>query len=164
MKNIKNPALTIEMVPPSSWYNNLRSQLSREQWDTIRKTCYANAGYVCEICGGIGPSHPVECHEIWLYDDESCTQILCGVVALCPQCHAVKHFGLSVNTGKGEECCAHLMKVNGWDLGQLEKYVHEVVQEYEKRKALKWKVDTSFADELLKGGSTVWPKANPEQP
>ena len=68
--------LTIELVPSTAWYSNVRSNVTSSQWDVLRKECYKNAGYKCEVCGGKGPKHPVECHEIWEYNDESFTQTL----------------------------------------------------------------------------------------
>ena len=65
--------LTIELVPQTSWYTNVRSNVSKEQWDVIRKKCYAQANNVCEICGDTGKNqgykHNVECHEIWEYNE-----------------------------------------------------------------------------------------------
>ena len=64
----QNFKLTIELVPKTSWFTNLRSLVSKEQWDKIRNKVYWKAGYKCEICGSKGPKWPVECHEIWHYD------------------------------------------------------------------------------------------------
>ena len=60
--------LTIELVPESCWYSNVRSEVSKATWDVLRKAAYKKAGYVCEICGGKGPTYPVACHEMWSYD------------------------------------------------------------------------------------------------
>lgn len=38
---------------------------------------------------------PVECHEVWDYDDDRKIQRLERRVALCPACHEVKHAGLA---------------------------------------------------------------------
>ena len=75
--------LTIELVPSTSWGNNLRSEanLSKDRWDTLRRQSYRKAGYRCEICSEKGPTHPVECHEIWHYDDETKTQTLKGLIS-----------------------------------------------------------------------------------
>lgn len=90
--------LTIELVPSTSWFSNLRSLLSSEEWDKIRRGCYKNANYKCEICSGVGPKHPVECHETWEYDEKQGIQKLIGLIALCPSCHEVKHVGLEEET------------------------------------------------------------------
>lgn len=40
MKN-KKYKLDFEMVPEECWYANLRSVLSKQQWDAVRKDAYA---------------------------------------------------------------------------------------------------------------------------
>ena len=57
--------LTIELVPQTAWYSNVRSNVTKSEWDVLRKACYKAAGYKCEVCSGKGPKHPVECHEMW---------------------------------------------------------------------------------------------------
>lgn len=37
----KTYKLNFEMVPEECWYSNLRSALSREEWDIVRKDAYA---------------------------------------------------------------------------------------------------------------------------
>lgn len=74
--------LTIELVPATSWGNNLRSRLPKKSWNAIRKRVYKEADFKCEICGGVGKRHPVECHEVWEYDDVNHIQSLVGFVAL----------------------------------------------------------------------------------
>ena len=102
--------LTIELVPKSCFFKNVRSEVSRKTWDIIRNEAYNQAGYKCEICGGIGNRHPVECHEIWEYKDD--IQKLIGFTAICPSCHQVKHIGLSQIRGLEKQCVEHLVKVN----------------------------------------------------
>ncbi len=63
---MKKVQLTIELVPSTSWYNNVRSIVTRAQWDKLRAIVYDKAWHLCEICEGVGPKHPVECHEVWL--------------------------------------------------------------------------------------------------
>ena len=41
--------LTVEMVPSSTWYNNMRKVVSQETWDTIRRSVYREYGYRCGI-------------------------------------------------------------------------------------------------------------------
>jgi len=115
--------LTIELVPSTCWFSNVRSNVSKRDWDKLRFACYAKAGNICEICGGHGEKWPVECHEIWAYDDEKHTQTLTGLIALCPSCHEVKHIGLAQMRGRGEIAQKHLMKVNGWSADQAAQYI-----------------------------------------
>ena len=66
---METPILTVELVPKTAWYKNLRSELPEGKWDQLRKHSYRLAEYKCEICTGKGDKWPVECHEIWDYDD-----------------------------------------------------------------------------------------------
>ncbi len=84
--------LSIELVPSSCWYSNVRTVLTR--WGTgiaSAAKVYEAAGRRCEVCGGArGGVHPVECHEAWEYDDVGHVQRLARMTALCPACHEVK--------------------------------------------------------------------------
>ena len=126
--------LTIELVPQSSWGNNLRSEanLSKEQWDRLRKESYKKANYKCEICGDKGPKWPVECHEIWNYDDQTHTQTLKGLISLCPTCHKAKHLGrtLSVETPEVQsQVLTKLSTLNKLNHKQTEEYIIEIFRD-----------------------------------
>lgn len=138
--------LTIELVPETSWFSNLRSLLSPEDWDKIRKHCYKKADYKCEICGGIGPKHPVECHETWEYIGE--TQKLIGLIALCPSCHEVKHIGLAGLNGRHDEAVKHFCKVNNCSKVEAEKCISEAFELWQKRSQQDWTLDVRLLDEL----------------
>jgi len=140
--------LTIEMVPRTCWMSNVRSCVSEQTWDTIRKDCYRKAGNVCEICGGVGSRWPVECHEIWDYNDRARTQTLVNMIALCPSCHEVKHIGLAGVRGRLSIALAHLAKVNCWDRKTAEKYLREARDIWEERSDHEWALDLSFLDKL----------------
>ena len=141
--------LTIELVPRTVWYSNLRSELSKEQWDFLRRACYRKAEYVCEICGGEGPKWPVECHEIWEFDDSQRTQTLKGLIALCPDCHSVKHIGLAGMLGKGQATRAHLARVNGWSAKQAQDCVRKAFALWEERSQHDWTLDISWIEQHL---------------
>jgi hypothetical protein len=133
--------LTIELVPATSWYRNVRALVDEPTWDRIRRKVYRRAGYRCELCGGRGPAHPVECHEVWRYDDQARTQTLAGMVALCPACHQVKHLGLANVRGTSAEARAQLMRVNGWTPEQADAYIEQAFQLWERRSQWPWTLD-----------------------
>lgn len=136
--------LTIELVPEGSWYSNVRSNVTQEEWDLIRRPCYRQANYRCEICGGVGSKWPVECHEKWNYDDTTHIQKLMGFIALCPACHQVKHIGLSQIRGLYDETRQHLANVNGIKVKKAEKYIRECFAVWERRSLETWTVDLSY--------------------
>lgn len=142
--------LTIELVPQTAWFKNLRSLLTASEWDTVRKKCYREANYCCEICGGVGPNHPVECHEKWEYDHVNHVQTLTGLIALCPACHEVKHIGFASVRGRYYEALEHLAKVNGWILEEARDYAENAMNEWEERSRHQWKLNTEFLNEYKK--------------
>jgi len=142
MNNPEEPKLTVELVPRTCWYSNVRYEVSREEWDRIRKQVYKQAGHRCEICGKSGVR--LHCHEIWEYDDRNLRQILRGLVALCFDCHQVKHIGLANIQGHGEEAARHLADVNGWTLKKTDAYLEKVQKLWEERSLFNWSLDISY--------------------
>jgi hypothetical protein len=142
--------LTIELVPKTSWYSNVRSKVSKTEWDIIRKKSYKNAGYKCEICGDIGQnqgvSYPVECHEIWEYNDVNKKQILKGLISLCPYCHKTKHIGLAQINNEIDIVINQLIKVNNMTSSQAEEYIENAFDIWRKRNKNNYTLDISFLD------------------
>lgn len=154
--------LKIELVPSSSWGNNLRSEanIPKKEWDILRKACYAKAGHKCEVCGGVGwrryngkPKSIVECHEVWAYDDEKGVQRLEGLVALCPTCHRAKHLGFAytMSVQKNDpkifiSVLEHIQKVNGLSDEELLSYVEEVFEKHGERSSREWALDLSWLE------------------
>ena len=136
--------LTVELVPESSWGDNLRSRFKPSEWDLLRKACYEQAGHKCEICGGKGRRHPVECHEIWNYDDDQGVQTLKGLIALCPSCHEVKHIGRAMAVGLGDRALAHLVKVNGITQAEAVAHVGDAFVQWRTRSQRPWILDISI--------------------
>lgn len=138
--------LTLDLVPSTTWYDNLRSRLKPAEWDRLRKATYAAAGHRCEVCGGKGRRWPVEAHEIWQYDEATRVQRLAGLVALCPSCHEVKHFGRAQTVGRGDAAFAHLMRVNRWTEDQACEHIEESFAVWEHRSSIRWTLDLSWLD------------------
>lgn len=148
--------LELELVPSTSWGDNVRSRLSRQDWDTIRQACYKAAGWRCEICSGIGTKHRVEAHEIWSYDDVAHTQTLVRTIALCPRCHQAKHIGrtLSVCGPETQDAVlAHIKQVNGWTDEELLAALDAAFDLHARRSQYHWAVDISWIDRILGGQS-----------
>lgn len=142
--------LDVELVPKTSWYNNVRSEVSKSQWDLIRKKCYAAANHKCEVCGGVGKRHPVECHEIWEFKDDTHEQTLIGLIALCPSCHQAKHAGLAQVRGLLGAVISHMSKVNKLSKSETEQLLVRAFNEYHMRSKYEWKVDVSYIQDYLR--------------
>jgi hypothetical protein len=134
--------LRVEMVPQSSWYKDLRELLDEATWERISSLVAERAGERCEICGGRGPRHrPVECHELWRFDDPVRVQTLVRVVALCPDCHAVKHWETVRKHGGDTQARAHLARVNGWSLAQTDAHIRDAFGRWAQRSQGPWILD-----------------------
>lgn len=134
--------LRVEIVPQSSWYKDLRELLDDATWARISSPVAERAGYSCEICGGRGPRHrPVECHELWRFDDAVRVQTLVRVVALCPDCHTIQHWGFARKHGGDTQARAHLAKVNGWSLARTDAHIADAFRVWARRNQGPWIVD-----------------------
>ena len=136
--------LTIELVPQTSWYDNMRKVIPKTQWDKLRKRVYAEYSHKCGICGAT--EGRLNCHEIWEYDDTNHEQKLKGFIALCDLCHHVKHIGLAgILSQEGkldlEKVVEHFMKVNGCDSRTLEEHRQKAFEQWRERSRHSWRVD-----------------------
>lgn len=141
--------LTIELVPSTSWGDNVRSQVSPTVWRKLRQKCIEEAGGVCEICGGVGPKGRLDCHEKWHYDDKHKTQTLKGLFCLCPACHRVKHMGHTLSIGLGNSAMSHLCKVNSITMDEARRYVEAAFELWHSRSRHPWRVDTTFLKDYI---------------
>lgn len=133
--------LTIELVPTTCWYSNVRSNVSGATWDRLQAEVFKAAGYCCEICAARGETHPVECHEVWQYDDHKLVQRLDRMVSLCPRCHEVKHVGHALKEGRGKQVVGWLASVNGIQPAQALAYVQHAFKIHEVRSMFEWNLD-----------------------
>lgn len=145
------PKLTIDLVPKTCWYANVRSNVTVDKWYNIRKKCAEKAGHVCEVCGDVGTNqgygHKVECHEVWEYNKG--IQKLVGLVSLCPLCHKAKHIGLAELNGEYMLVLNHIQKVNKMSLKQASEFVAEAFQLWDEQSKYDWELDITYLDTYL---------------
>lgn len=135
--------LEFELVPDSCWYSNLRSILTREQWDTVRRDAYARAKGRCMICGAI--TRRLEAHEKWSYQEDKGIQKLEDVVAVCSACHSVIHIGRTQLVGDERAACEHYMKVNGVSYSEYRRALGRANEDHRRRNAVKeWLLDLTW--------------------
>jgi hypothetical protein len=147
-KKIQEPKLTVELIPKTCHYSNVRTTVKKKEWDKIRLIVYEKAGHKCEICHQTGLEqgyrHKIECHEIWKYNDTKKIQKLVGLIALCPLCHQVKHIGRASFIGKEKMAFNRLSNINKWDLEQVTQYVAEAYEKNKERSNFDWTLDISL--------------------
>ena len=143
-----NPKLTVELIPSTCHFSNVRTTVTPAEWDKIRFISYAAANNKCEICSSNGKlqgyKHFVECHEIWDYDDLNHVQTLTGLISLCPTCHQVKHIGRSIAIGKLGVCKQQLAKVNNWTQKQIDDHIVSSFELHKERSKHQWTLDISL--------------------
>jgi 5-methylcytosine-specific restriction endonuclease McrA len=148
--------LSVELVPRTAWWKNVRSNVSKSDWEKAKRYARAKTpGGCCFICGGSGyeqgKNYPSEAHEIWAYDDDRQIQTLVDIVPLCPKCHQCKHLGRTravSNLHQWTKVIEHFKSVNDWDDDRVERYIQIVFQIHEMRSEMKWKLDISFLQTL----------------
>ena len=144
--------LTIELVPHTCWWTNVRSNVSKKDWEKCKAYVRARSGDKCEVCGGQGTKHPVECHEIWEYEmiaygSGANVQRLVDLIALCPDCHRVKHIGHTTQIGGVkalDRAIQHLCRVNQWEPEEAEAYIQQAFKEFDRRSLEEWELDIDF--------------------
>lgn len=136
--------LIIEMVPRTCFFSNLRSNLSKKDWEKLRQWRIREADGRCEICGSLNGGRSLECHEIWEYEEDTYTQKLAGLVALCRECHRAKHMALAREMGWEDAARRHIMRINRWTPGQVEVYINEAFELFEYRSQFQWALDIQW--------------------
>lgn len=137
------PKMHVELVPKTCFFTNVRSQVSTDDWDWLRKETYKAANYRCECCKQKGR---LEAHEIWHYDDKKNIQKLNSIVALCNLCHLSMHLGYAAIKGKLNEVKKHLCKINKWTSVETEFYIEGVFETWSLRSQKKWDLDLTLLD------------------
>jgi Zn finger protein HypA/HybF involved in hydrogenase expression len=142
----ENLKLKMELVPRSCWWSNVRDNVDKDLWDVIRKKTYQKTNFKCEICGGQGNSHPVECHEVWRYENTTKKQILEKFISLCPTCHSVKHMGYTSLQSKTLliKAMNKFLTINNLSKPDARVLYDYAFQEWMERSGKKWNLDISL--------------------
>jgi hypothetical protein len=146
--------LEIELVPNTSWYNNVRTNVTPQFWNKIRTKSYRLANDKCEICSEIGTTqgknHKLECHEIWHYNFDTKIQKLVGFISLCPDCHRCKHPGLANIKNETALVISKLMRVNHLSYDEAKDQIRWAFKEWNKKNQINWEVDITYIIEYMK--------------
>jgi len=151
-KQIEIYKLTIELVPSSCWYNNLRKALPGSIWKGLRLQVYADYDHKCAVCEAEGRG--LNCHEVWEYADEIHIQTLKGFVALCNLCHHVKHLGQAgILASQGhldfDEVIDHFCEVNECEEDDFYLARREAFEKWVERSQHEWTTNFGEYQSLL---------------
>jgi len=153
--------LFVDLVPSSCWFTNVRTCVSPQDWERLRRTITRRAGHRCEVCGAgedRGVSQWLEAHERWSYDAHNGVQSLRRLICLCTDCHRSTHFGRANLTGRADQAFTHLCAVTGMTAIEARRHIDTAGELWTHRSRRIWSLDLSI---LTDAGITL---AQPEQP
>jgi hypothetical protein len=134
--------ITVSLIPRPNWGKDLAKLLPKRTWEQLRKQVYAEAEHRCVICGAAGSLHA---DEVWDYDEEHVIQRLISIRAVCPDCHACKHWGRTQMVSPPaelERLAAHFCRVNNCDPKVFKAHRTKAANEWRRRSALTgWQID-----------------------
>lgn len=147
--------LFVDLVPRTCWFTNVRSCVTEQDWERLRRPILRRAGHRCEACGDgedRATGRWLEVHERWHYDRDTGVQALRRLICLCSPCHLVTHFGLANITGRTVEAFAHLERITGMTHSQAHAHVRAAEDLWLDRSAHAWTLDLTM---LIGAGITV---------
>jgi len=134
--------LFVDLIPKSSWFDNVRAAVDPADWDRLRHHVYRRARYRCEACRTKG--FRLEAHERFAYNAQAGVQRLVRLICLCHWCHTATHMGLAGLLGVQDQALAHLMTVTGMNPAEADEHVGEAFARWERRSQIPWRVDLSM--------------------
>jgi len=142
-RTIGGNELYIDMIPKTSYFKNVRSCFSINDWDIIRNHIYNRTNNKCECCGAKRSKY-LEAHERWIYNFETKTQKLIRIIALCKLCHQATHYGHSKMTKNILKINDHLKKIKKINDEELELHIKEAYDIWKERNKINWTIDLSI--------------------
>jgi hypothetical protein len=136
--------LFVDMVPSSCWFTNVRTCVSQQDWERLRRMITRRARQQCEACGAKERRTVrrwLEAHERWAYDDQTGVQALRRLICLCSDCHLATHLGYANVTGQRDRALAHLTAVTGMSDNEVGLHVYAAGELWSSRSARAWELD-----------------------
>jgi len=143
--------LYIDMIPKTTYFKNVRSLFNDSDWNLIRHHIYERVNYKCECCGKKKMKY-LDAHERWEFNEETQTQKLVRIIALCKLCHSATHYGHSKRTKNIEKINNHIKKINNYNDEELQEHINNSYALWKERNKIKWNLDFSI---LINSGFTI---------
>lgn len=138
--------LTFELIPEHAFRQKARSLMSSSQWKQLKASVINRAQETCSICGA--HTSDLMTHDSWSYEEETHTQKLLEVQAVCKDCHMVIHIGRTQKIGSEAQAMEHFLKVNACSFKEYLKEMIRAKEELEKRNQIPvWELDLKWIKE-----------------
>ena len=131
------------MIPKTSYFKNVRMLFSDSDWNLIRHHIYERVNNRCECCG-CKRSKYLDAHERWEFNNETKTQKLVRIIALCRLCHSATHYGHSKRTKNMDKINMHIKKINNYTDEELDNHIKDAYNLWKERNKVKWNLDFSI--------------------
>jgi hypothetical protein len=139
--------LFVDLVPSSCWFTNVRSCVSQQDWERLRRMIVSRASQRCEICrrpADRTAGRWLEAHERWAYDTAARVQSLRRLICVCTDCHEVTHYGLATIKGRDSQALSHLCAVAGISRQEAELHVEAAFEVWHTRSLTSWDLNLSM--------------------
>jgi hypothetical protein len=139
--------LFVDLVPRTCWFTNVRSCISEQDWERLRRPVVRRVRHRCEICTAPedrAAGQWLDVHERWFYDERTRVQQLRRLIVLCKPCHLVTHFGYANVTGRTDEALAHLKAVTGMSHQQAIDHIRAAENLWIERSRFTWQLDLTI--------------------
>lgn len=159
-RNAGGDELFVDLIPKSCWFTNVRSCIDKRDWYRLRYYIFECVNYTCECCGvtpGINPEYvyvgsdkikisndSLEAHERWTYDENTLTQKLVRIIALCYDCHRATHIGMANIRGEYKHAFQHLKTIRNETDEQTRDHIDTAYKIWESRNIHNWNLDMSL--------------------
>lgn len=142
-RNYGTNKLYIDMIPKTTYFKNVRSLFSDSDWNLIRHHIYERVNNKCECCGKKKMKY-LDAHERWEFNEETQTQKLVRIIALCKLCHSATHYGHSKRKKNIDKINNHIKKINNYNDEELKEHINNSYKIWKDRNKIKWKLDFSI--------------------
>jgi hypothetical protein len=139
--------LFVDLIPSSCWFTNVRSCVSQQDWERLRRPILRRAAHRCEVCSAPedrANRQWLDVHERWHYDEHKGVQTLRRLLTVCKPCHLATHYGFAQVTGREDEALAQLYSVTGWTPQQIGQHIGGAFEVWDRRSRRVWELDLTM--------------------
>ena len=144
--NVRRLKLLPVLIPKPLWGINAHNLLVGECWQRMRRDTFLRDKNRCVICG---EQKPLQCHEVFSFDDAEGIAVLTKLESRCEVCHDCNHLGRLYKTDPDafKSALAYLGVINQLDPPDVIRLVKEAFRLH-KTRTRPWEM--RVAQELLR--------------